>query len=276
MMNVRTYSSLMAQLATVVFLVTLELMSLMHGASPARAEWYVAGYGGSTFDSSLTNVTMPNYGRTLAFNRYNFDPANVQGDTLTQTYNTSDISLKNGPLFGGKAGYFFADEGFSWLGVELEAFTATPNIKSQTLSTTQGITLIRATPGTPPCLPPPTANCSMQETLHSQVSLDESSLRLITVAFNVVTRYPGKVFQPYIGVGGGAFYFKSSNGSIQGRQVVPGLNAMAGVKILATEEWGFFLEGKYNRASISNFDPTYGLSGEYSAFSAVGGIAYHF
>src|SRR5262249_25408400 len=153
-------------------------------------------------------------------------------------------------------------------GVELEAFTATPNIKSQTLSTTQGITLIRATPGTPPCLPPPTANCSMQETLHSQVSLDESSLRLITVAFNVVTRYPGKVFQPYIGVGGGAFYFKSSNGSIQGRQVVPGLNAMAGVKILATEEWGFFLEGKYNRASISNFDPTYGLSGEYSAFSA--------
>src|SRR5574341_1208156 len=100
-------------------------------------------------------------------------------------------------------------------------------------------------------------------------------MRLLTVAFNVVARYPGKVFQPYVGVGAGAFYF-SSSGQISGRQVVPGLNAQAGLKMLVTEEWGFFIEGKYNYATISTLDSTFGLSGVYSAYSGVGGIAYHF
>jgi len=100
-------------------------------------------------------------------------------------------------------------------------------------------------------------------------------MRLITVAFNVVARYPGTVFQPYVGVGAGAFYF-SSSGSLSGRQVVPGLNASVGLQILATEEWGFFVEGTYNRAALTNFDPNFGLSGEYSAYNFVAGIAYHF
>ena len=91
-------------------------------------------------------------------------------------------------------------------------------------------------------------------------------MRLITVAFNVVARYPGKIFQPYVGVGVGAFYF-SSSGQIDGHQVVPGINAQVGLKVLATEEWGLFVEGKYNYATITNLDPSgYGLSGAYSAF----------
>ena len=101
-------------------------------------------------------------------------------------------------------------------------------------------------------------------------------MRLITVLFNVVARYPGTTFQPYVGIGGGAFHF-SSSGQIDGRQVVPGLNAQAGLKILATEEWGFFVEGKYNYATITNLDPAgFGFSGVYSAINAVAGIAYHF
>lgn len=270
--------SLMTRLLAIALLVILDLAGMIHGSPRAQAEWYVGGYGGLSFDSTLQNVTMPNYGRTLAFQRYNFNPSvnPTFGDSLTQSYKTSDISLKSSPLFGAKGGYFFSDEGLSWLGIELEAFTSKPTIKSQTLNTTQDITLIRGTPGVPPCFPPPVANCSMQETLNSRLTLGESSLRLYTVAFNLVARYPGKVFQPYIGVGGGAFYFTSSTGPIEGRQVVPGLNAMAGLKVLATEEWGFFLEGKYNRATISNFDPTFGLSGEYSAINIVAGIAYHF
>jgi hypothetical protein len=55
-----------------------------------------------------------------------------------------------------------------------------------------------------------------------QLQLEESSMRLVVVALNVVARYPGKVFQPYVGVGDGAFYF-SSNG-----QVVPGVNLIMG------------------------------------------------
>jgi opacity protein-like surface antigen len=157
----------------------------------------------------------------------------------------------------------------------VEAFTSKPTIKSQSVSTKQDLTYLPLNP-LPPSLCLQGISCQTQVTNYGTLALSESSMRLITVAFNVVARYPGKVFQPYVGVGAGAFYFTSSSGPIQGRQVVPGLNAMAGLKVLATEEWGFFLEGKYNRATITNFDPTFGLSGEYSSFNAVAGLAYHF
>jgi hypothetical protein len=99
---------------------------------------------------------------------------------------------------------------------------------------------------------------------------------MITVAFNVIARYPGTTFQPYVGAGAGAFYFWSTTGSIQGRQWVPGLNLLTGLNVLLTDEWGFFAEGKYNRASINNFDPTFGLNGTYSAIHFVAGLSYHF
>jgi len=266
--------------------VMMFVLLLVGFPGPALAEWYVAGYGGMSVPNSLSDATLNNYGQKLAYQRYNFDPNVTNGNSLTQSFNTSNISLESSPLFGAKGGYFFRDQGFSWLGVEVEAFTSTPSIKNQTLNTTQNITYIKGIPGSPPCLPPPTANCSMQETRINQqqpsntppqqLTLTESSIRLITVAFNVVARYPGKVFQPYVGVGVGAFYFNST-GQIDGHQVVPGLNAQAGLKVLATEEWGLFVEGKYNYATITNLDPTgYGLSGVYSAFNILAGVAYHF
>jgi len=197
--------------------------------------------------------------------------------TINQTLSSSDVSLKSSPLFGGKAGYFFSDEGFNWLGVELEAFTTKPSIKSQTVSTVQDILY---TPTQQPfdCISagPTSLTCPQQITTKSQFQLQQSSMRLIAVTFNVVARYPGKVFQPYLGIGGGAFYF-SSSGQVDGHQVVPGLNLSTGLKILITEEWGLFVEGKYNLATFTNLDPSgLGLSGQYSAFNAVGGVAYHF
>ena len=266
----------MTRLIAIPFILILGFVGIVLGPSHARGEWYVGGYGGVSTAGSIRNATMPNYGQTIAFQRYNFNPNLPNGDSLTQTFNTSDISLKSAPLFGAKAGYFFVDEGLPWLGIEVEAYTSKPSIKSQTLNTTQQITSIKGTPGVPPCLPPPAANCSMQETLTGQLPIGESPLRVITVAFNVVTRYPGKVFQPYIGVGVGAFYFTSSSGPIQGRQVVPGLNALAGMKVFLTDEVGLFLEGKYNYATLTNLDPTFGLSGEFSAINVVVGAAYHF
>jgi hypothetical protein len=140
-------------------------------------------------------------------------------------------------------------------------------------------------PNSPVLAPPPPAplpncslgiSCQIQTSIPGTLQVTESSLRLITVAFNIVARYPGTVFQPYVGVGVGAFYF-SSNGQIDGRQVVPGLNTQAGLKVLATEEWGLFVEGKYNYATITNLDPAgFGLSGVYSAFNILAGLAYHF
>lgn len=266
----------MTRLITYVVLVMVFLCQV----ESARSEWYLSGYGGYSAAQPLADATMNTFGQTSAVNRYGFSTSNIQqGDTLTQNFSTSDLSLKQSVLYGGKGGYFFTDQGLPWLGVELESFTTTPTINTQTLTTTQDITFILGpshlpNPGCP--IPPPTNQCSVQETVHSTLPVTQSSLRLVTAIFNVVARYPGTMFQPYVGVGGGGFYF-SSSGQIDGRQVVPGLNTQLGLKVLATEEWGLFVEGKYNYATITNLDPSgFGLSGVYSAFNILGGIAYHF
>lgn len=238
------------------------------------AEWYVAGYGGWSMPDKLKHVRLDTFGERIAIQEFPGAGSIPPLGTVTQSLRSSDLSLQQSPLFGGKAGYFFSHEGLPWLGVEVEVFTTKPTIKNQTVSTTQDITYIPNNP-LPAGACVPGIDCLAQQRSTGTLEVSDASLRLITVAFNVVARYPGAIFQPYVGVGAGAFYFKGS-GQFDGRQVVPGLNAMVGLKVLATEEWGFFLEGKYSRATISNFDPTYGLSGEYSAFHAVAGLAYHF
>ena len=262
----------------------LILLCLWVWIEPVNAEWYAGGYGGLSTSGSLNDVTMPLLGQRLA--EQQFPQANLARDvdgrgTLTQTFKTTDVSLKNSAIFGGKVGYFFTDEKLPWLGIELEAFTTNPKIKAQTLDTVHDITYQPNTPSPASACPPqnvinPDPTCPAFVQNKSRLSLQESSLRVTTVAFNVIARYPGTVFQPYVGVGGGAFYFSSSNGSIQSRQVYPGLNALAGARLLVTEEWGLFAEGKYNLANVTNFDPTFGLSGMYSIFHLVAGVSFHF
>jgi hypothetical protein len=253
--------------------VTIFLLVLLPGHS--SAEWYVGGYGGYSRPSKLSDVRMPTLGDRQATASRPFALDYLNGDTQTSSLSASDISLKSSGIFGAKAGYFFTAEGWSWLGVEIEAFTTTPTIKSQTITTQlDAIYTPRNINLNPPSGPPivPT-----EKIVRGTLRLDESPLRLITVAANVIVRYPGSMFQPYLGVGVGAFYFfGSGSGQIDGRQMVPGLNALGGVKILATKEWGFFIEGKYNRATLTTFDPVYGLGGTYSTYNVVGGVAYHF
>ena len=262
----RPYSS-----TRVVFYIVLLLCSL---PGVGWGEWYVAGYGGYTAPSSLSDVKMNNYGLNLGFQEFPGAGAIPPLGTLTQDFKTSDVNLKSSAMFGGKVGYFFKDEGFSWLGVEVEAYTSQPTIKNQTVSTNHDLIYLPFNP-LPPGICLPGTTCQAQVTNKGTLALSESSMRLIAVAFNIVARYPGKIFQPYVGVGAGGFYF-TSTGQIDGHQVVPGLNLQAGMKWLATEEWGLFIEGKYNYATITNLDPTFGLSGQYSAFSGLAGIAYHF
>jgi hypothetical protein len=83
----------------------------------ALAEWYVAGYGGLSATSSLTDVKQDNYGQQLGFRQFPGATAPPPLGTLIQSFKTSDVSLKHSPLFGGKVGYFFKEEGLSWLGV---------------------------------------------------------------------------------------------------------------------------------------------------------------
>ncbi|WP_462074804.1 hypothetical protein [Nitrospira sp. CMX1] len=39
------------------------------------------------------------------------------------------------------------------------------------------------------------------------------------------------------------------------------------MKVLILDDVGLFVEGKFNRATITNFDGMFGLSGEYRAFT---------
>ena len=244
---------------------------------PAASEWYVAGYGGANFPTALTAVQMNQLGETLDTQFFSGGQSTPPSGTYSQTLSSSDLKLKQSPLFGGRVGYFFADQGFSWLGAEFDVFTTTPTIKNQTVNTVHHITFNPFDPQSPP----PGVNCilgvtcQIQQSIPGTVNVPESSMRLIAFTFNAVVRYPGKVFQPYAGVGGGAFYF-SSSGAIRGHQVVPGLNAFGGMKMLFFEDWGVFVEGRFNRATITNFDSAFGLSGEYSAFNVLAGLSYHY
>ena len=243
---------------------------------PALSEWYVAGYGGASIPFTLNSVQLNQLGETLDTNLFVGAKSNPPQGTVNQQLHSSDLSQKRSPLFGGRVGYFFADQGFKWLGAEFEMYTTTPTIKDQTVRTLHHVTYI---PG-PDQNPDPNtcvigSSCRIEQSIAGTAQVPESSMRLITFAFNVVVRYPGKIFQPYAGVGGGAFYFTSS-GAIKGHQVVPGLNAFGGLKVLVFDDWGLFIEGKFNRATITNFDSVFGLSGEYSSFNVLGGLAYHF
>ncbi len=240
--------------------------------SPASAEWYTAGYGGLSFGNKLYDVTMPDQGLRLAQQQFPSVLIPTTGDTVSQSFKTSNLSLANSAIYGAKVGYFFTHEGYSWLGLELDAFTSKPDIKQQSLSTRQEFTF---TPGTTTeCLNLGT-RCPQVGVNNGSLNVQESSLRVAALTANVIVRYPGKWFQPYAGVGGGVFYFTSS-GQFEGRQFAPGLSVLGGLKLLATEQWGLFVEGRYNFSYVSNFDPVFGLSGSYRAAHMVAGVSYQF
>jgi hypothetical protein len=263
-------------------IVLILALLLWAGTQDVSAEWYVGGYGGYSVPSKLKDVTMNPLGQIIAEQQFPqaLDPLDSNGrGTLTQTFKTSDISLKNSPIYGIKGGYFFSEEKLPWLGVEIEAFGSTPTIKSQTVNFVQDVTYQPNTPAlAAQCAQPaPPPNCPAYVLNRGTLSIQQQSdLRVIAAVFNVVVRYPGKVFQPYLGAGGGGFFFWSPHGSIQGHQWAPGLNLTVGMKFLVTEEWGFFAESKYNQATFDNLDPPIGLSAQYNAVNFVAGLAYHF
>jgi opacity protein-like surface antigen len=231
--------------------------------------------------SKFTDVEMPVLGESLAATTTNPDLTNPTGNPffqLTQNLQTDDVKLKRSWVAGGKLGYFFSQQGFPWLGIELEAFLTNPKIKSQTLGATQDVTRFNPTPSPNGPTDNPGNAGDTEPTDFSiprSISLDESNLFVTTLALNGVLRYPGTILQPYIGAGIGGFWFRG-NKQFDSSKIVPGLNAFAGLKVKATEEWGVFIEGKYNRATLNDFGPEIGLRGNYSLVQWLAGLAFHF
>ena len=176
------------------------------------------------------------------------DLTNVKGTGALSAISISDLALKESIAYGGKLGYYFPQ--VNWLGIETELYNTTPHVKQQTATVSSpGFSATATFPG--------------------------FNLRVLTWGINAVVRYPGKTFQPYAGVGLGVFF---ANATFQGQSdsdTVPGLNALAGIRMFATDHLALFAEYKYNRASF-NLPTAIGLEADYSVNIFMGGVSYHF
>jgi len=176
------------------------------------------------------------------------DLTNIQGTVGASGFSLSDLALKDSVAYGGKVGSFLPT--VNWLGIETELYNTTPHIKQQPATASAfGVSI----PGT----------------------FSGVSLRVLTWGINAVVRYPGKTFQPYAGVGLGVFF---ANASFQGQSdsdTATGLNALAGLRMFATDYLALFAEYKYNRATF-NLPNAIGIEADYSANIFMGGASYHF
>ena len=111
-------------------------------------------------------------------------------------------------------------------------------------------------------------------------------MRVTTAAVNIIARYPGLTFQPYVGVGLGLMFahIGDSPTTRADSDVGAGLNALVGMRFFVTPYTALFTEYKYCEADLA-FDNAFspaqgfasgGFSGTYRAQHIVVGILYHF
>jgi hypothetical protein len=105
------------------------------------------------------------------------DLSDVKGTGSSSGTSSSDLSLKNNIAYGLKVGGYFPGV-LKWLGVEVEGFYNQPDIKSQTVT---------FTPGGPQ-------------------SVNGTTMRVAHFAANVLVRYPGETFQPYMASEAGSMW----------------------------------------------------------------------
>lgn len=91
-----------------------------------------------------------------------------------------------------------------------------------------------------------------------------------------MVRYPGKVFQPYAGVGLGVYFADIDGSGFSDSTTEPGLVVNAGARVFVTDRVALFGEYKYNFASFEFDDPTVLVKGDYSVHHIVVGLTYHF
>ena len=246
----------------------------------ARAEWYVSMYGGLSNFGNFDNVEMPTLSSGLLLQRSPslafLNPNNNPTFSLSDRVDASDIKLQDSLMFGARAGHFFNNLGFPWLGVEVETYTTKPDVKSQNIRAIQTVTRFdNSGPGCPAAPVCPNDTSPTTFTFSNPQALTESQLRVTTLAVNIIARYPGERFQPYIGTGLGGFWFRGKN-QFDGSKIVPGLNALAGLKVILTEHWGIFAEGKFNRATVDGLGHTLGVKANYSIFHWIAGVTFTF
>src|SRR6267378_4604422 len=162
------------------------------------------------------------------------------GDLTGVEPRSPDFDLKNSISYGAKLGYF---PEHSWFGIEGEVLQTTPHIKN--LDNDPGI-----------------------------------HLRVTTVGVNFLARYPGRTFQPYVGVGvGEVIAHLSDSATVQSdTDVASGWNVLAGLRAFVTPYVAIFTEYKHTGATL-RFDQAFGtggFEGGYRAQHVLVGLSYHF
>jgi opacity protein-like surface antigen len=171
-----------------------------------------------------------------------------KGTGANSRFTFGDFDLSNSVVYGGKVGYFL--ESHNWLGFELDGYTTTPHIKQQT---------VQATPS-------------------AVVLQPEVKLRVTTVALNLVFRYPGETFQPYVG-GGPGYIYATGTGDFKDSSHGVGFNFLAGLRVFVIQHLAVFGEYKYMGATFkfhNAFGPGSGIEEDYKASHIVAGVSYHF
>ena len=152
-----------------------------------------------------------------------------------------DFDMKNSLAYGGKVGVY---PFHGSLGFELDVFHSTPHMKN--LDNSPGI-----------------------------------HLAVTNVGANILLRYPGVTFQPYLGVGPAILIARLSR-SVETQpdtQVSIGFNFLTGIRAFVTPKVALFTEYKYTDAKFG-FDDAFGSFGgfdsTYRAHQLFVGVSYHF
>ncbi len=152
-----------------------------------------------------------------------------------------NFDMQNSLAYGGKVGVY---PYHGSLGFELDVFHSTPHVKN--LDDSPGI-----------------------------------HLGVTNVGANLLLRYPGATFQPYLGIGPGILIAHLSR-SVQTEsdtQVSIGLNVLTGLRAFVTPNVAVFTEYKFTDAKF-DFNGAFGSFGgfnsTYRAHQVFIGVSYHF
>jgi len=166
---------------------------------------------------------------------------NVTGTGGLSGFDAPDFDLKNSLAYGGKVGSF---PFHGSLGFELDVFHSTPHVKN-----------LDEIPG-----------------IH---------LAVTNIGANILLRYPGVTFQPYVGFGPAILIARlgSSDTTQQDTQLSVGVNALVGLRAFVMPKVALFSEYKYTSAKFG-FDDAFGsvggFDGNYRAHQLFVGLSYHF
>jgi opacity protein-like surface antigen len=212
--------------------VTLGIALLGVAAPPASAEPYLAGYLGAAFTESTDLRTELELSGTPIVNG-----------------RAHDLALDTSLLYGGKLGYFFdVDLLGGNTGIELDVFHFEPDVRSQTVKFSGLLTGV---------------------TGDTRTHIQRADVDITAITLNALYRfrlaadraYPRGRFQPYVGVGAGAYIAQLAtktspfdvNKNISDTDVRAGFQALAGVRWFFTPHIAVFAEYKFVQTEMFSF-----------------------